>query len=215
MELKKGLFVSFEGGEGAGKSTQIQILAQALEQQGLRVFCTREPGGTKLGDRIRELLIDKSLEAMSPKCEALLYAAARAEHVNKTIAPALQKSQLVLCDRFLDASRAYQGVARGLGRQAVDDVNLWATDGVLPDRVYVFKLPPEEGLRRVSKRQGGELDRLESESIDFHEKILKAYLGQARRQPERYKVIDASQSLEKLSQDLLEDMKEWIKTYLV
>jgi len=214
-DLRSGLFVSFEGGEGTGKSTQIKLLAEALEKQGHSALLSWEPGGTPLGQKIRSLLIEPSEDPMSARCEALLYAAARAEHVDKKIKPALKAGKLVLCDRFIDASRAYQGWARGLGEAPITDISLWATEGILPDRVYVFDLDPNIGLERVKARQGGKLDRIEAAGLEFHSNIRKSYLRQASKDPLRYKVIDASQKLERVSEMLLEDCTQWLKSKIV
>jgi dTMP kinase len=194
-----GLFLCFEGGEGTGKTTQIKILKEKLESLGRQVTLTWEPGGTPLGQKIRELLLDNTLDPMSARCEALLYAAARAEHVDKIILPALNKGHAVLCDRYWDASRAYQGIARGLGLRPIDRVNEWGTLGIYPDWTFVFDLPAAKGLARAEARGVG-LDRIESEGLSFHDKVRDAYLYLAQSQPATHSVIDASQAVQELSE---------------
>src|ERR671913_1839503 len=158
-----GRLIAFEGVEGSGKSTQLELLRQALEGRGCEVVVTREPGGTPAGERVRSLLLDPGVE-LHPRAEALLFAAARAELVERVIRPALERGAVVLCDRYLDSSLAYQGGARGLGRGPVEDVNRFATGALLPDLVVLLDLDPASGLRRRS----GELDRIEAQDLAFH-----------------------------------------------
>lgn len=185
---RPGLFLSFEGGEGAGKSTQMQLLASWLMEQGKQVVVTREPGGTEIAERIRHVLLDPEHTAMDPKTEALLYAAGRAQHVAERIRPALEQGKVVLCDRYIDSSLAYQGGARGLGETDILNLNVWATDELLPDLVVLLHLDPSTGL----ERKGSERDRLEQEDIAFHERVADAYLRLARQYPSRFAMIDAS-----------------------
>ena len=193
----KGKFIVFEGGEGTGKSTQIRLLERHLHDKlGLEVVLSWEPGGTPLGEKIRSILLDPASGKMSYKAEALLYSAARAEHVERVIRPALERGAVVLCDRYIDASKAYQGWGRKLGLQSVHDLNDWATDGTFPDRVFVFDLDPKLGIERVIKRQDGKLDRLEQEKIEFHQNIRAAYMHIAKSNPDSYSVIDSTQSIE-------------------
>lgn len=206
--MKKGLFVVFEGGEGTGKSTQIHSLKAFLEKENFEVLLSWEPGGTPIGEKIREILLSPSSKGMDARCEALLYAAARAEHVQKVLRPAIERGAIVLCDRYWDASRAYQGFARGLGFSSVDQINFWATEGLFPDRVYFFDLDPQVGLARVNKRQDGRLDRMEQEKMDFHQKIRAAYQFIARQSPERYLQIDASQSVAAVQKLIEDDFRE-------
>lgn len=192
-----GKFIVFEGGEGTGKSTQIRLLEQYLHQKhSTEVVLSWEPGGTPLGERLRSILLDPASGKVSYKAEALLYAAARAEHVDKVIAPAIKRGAVVLCDRYIDASKAYQGWGRKLGLQSIHDLNDWATDGTFPDHVFLFDLDPAIGMQRVIKRQDGKLDRLEQEKIDFHQNIRAAYLHIAKSSPNAYTVIDSTQSVE-------------------
>lgn len=199
---KKGLFIVFEGGEGTGKTTQIKQLEATIKALGHEVLLSWEPGGTPLGERIRAVLLDPSSGPMSAKCEALLYAAARAEHVDKVLAPALKRGAVVLCDRYWDASRAYQGVARKLGISSIDQVNFWATGGLFPDKVFVFDIHPEIGLSRAAERQGGMKDRLEQEPTNFHESVRAAYRFIAESHPETYEIIDASLGIETIGAHL-------------
>ncbi len=205
-----GLFVVFEGVEGAGKGTQIERAAAFLRERGRRVLVTREPGGTPVGDHLRDLLLDAT-SRIEPRTEALLFAAARAQHVATVIRPALAEGRVVLCDRYIDSSLAYQGWARGLGEQDVLTLNVWATQGLFPDLVILLHLEPEEGLRRISQ----EPDRFESEGTAFLDKVSDAYLKIAEEHPERFVVIDASRSEEEVAADvrqalqrLLDDAEE-------
>jgi dTMP kinase len=195
-------FITFEGGEGTGKTTQIHRLESWLKDQGHQVIVTFEPGGTALGQKVREILLDNQFKGMDAKCEALLYAATRAEHVAKVIRPALEQKKIVLCDRYWDASRAYQGAARGLGIEAIDRINFWGTGDCAPDHVFVFDFDVAKGLKRVAERQQGHLDRLESEGLGFHEKVRQAYLAMALKHPKNYSVIDASCTQDEITTNL-------------
>ena len=194
-----GYFVAFEGGEGAGKSTQMEAFVKWLEAQGEVVVTTREPGGTRIGDRIRAVLLDKDATEMDARAEALLYAADRAQHVAEVIKPALDKGRVVVSDRFIDSSLAYQGIGRDLGLESIYRISEWGTGGVLPDVVFFLKLDPSEGLARVP----GEPDRLEKESDDFHRRVSEAYGTLAKRFPERFVVIDASKSAEEVHRQVV------------
>ena len=184
----KGYFVVFEGGEGAGKSTQMSAFVRWLEARGEEVVTTREPGGTAIGDRIRRLLLDNEAVEMDARAEALLYAADRAQHVSEVIKPALEQGKVVVSDRFVDSSLAYQGIARGLGLEEIYRISEWGTGGILPDLVFFLKVDPEEGLARVP----GEPDRLEQETADFHKRVGDAYATLAKRFSGRFAIIDAS-----------------------
>jgi dTMP kinase len=182
-----GRLIAFEGVEGAGKSTQLELLRQALERRSKEVVVTREPGGTPAGERVRALLLDPQLE-LDPRAEALLFAAARAELVERVIRPALERGAVVLCDRYLDSSLAYQGGARGLGRGPVEDVNRFATGGLLPDLVLLLDLDPATGLGRRAR----DPDRIEAQALDFHRRVRDAFRDLAAADPERFCVVDAS-----------------------
>jgi len=210
---RPGAFIVFEGGEGTGKTTQIHALKDWLEKsEGREVVVSFEPGGTPLGKKIREMLLDPALPPMDDRCEALLFAATRAEHVAHVLRPAVESGKIVLCDRYWDASRAYQGAGRALGFEAIDRINLWGTRSFFPDRVFLFDLDPTQGLARASARQAGKLDRLESESLKFHRKVRESYLFLAQSDPKRYRILDASQSVEALFDTLKKEIRECLKS---
>jgi dTMP kinase len=185
---RRGSFVSFEGIEGAGKGTQVRLAKDFLEAQGHDVLVTREPGGTTLGEHLRDTLLEHGQATVDARAEALLFAASRAQHVSHVIRPALEEGKVVLCDRYLDSSLAYQGTGRGLGEQDVLSLNVWATQGLFPDLVILLHLEPDQGLSRID----GEQDRIESEDEAFHAKVADAFLKIAEDHPERFRVIDAS-----------------------
>jgi dTMP kinase len=188
-----GLFIVFEGVEGSGKGTQIELARAYLGSLGRQVLVTREPGGTSLGDQIRETLLSPSTGHLDPRAEALLFAATRAQHVVTVIRPALQQGRIVLCDRYIDSSVAYQGFGRGLGEQDVLTLNAWATQGLFPDLVILLHLEPGEGLARAFG-EGDAPDRIESEDLTFHAKVSDAYLRIAEEHPDRFVVVDATGS---------------------
>ena len=190
------MFVTFEGLDGSGKSTQAELLRARLEVDGLEVVSTREPGGTVLGEQLRDLVLHG--DDVSPWAEALLYAAARAQHVDEVIRPALERGAAVICDRYLDSSVAYQGVGRELGLERVLDLNLAAVGGLLPDRTFLLALDATEIGRRLS----GEHDRLERESEDFHARTAAGYRELAARFPERIVVLDATRTALELAEEV-------------
>jgi dTMP kinase len=200
----RGYFIVFEGGDGAGKSTQISGLVGWLKARGEEVVTTREPGGTAIGERIRDLLLDPSTTEMGARTEALLYAADRAQHVSEVIRPALESGRIVVSDRFVDSSLAYQGMARGLGLEEIYQISEWATGGLLPDVVFYLKLDPEEGLRRVE----GERDRIESEEDDFHRRVSRAYIELAAKYPHRFVVLDAARPSSEIHRDVITALEE-------
>ena len=189
-------FISFEGGDGAGKTTQITLLAQHIESTGADVVVTREPGGTKLGQEIRQALLHG--EDMSPRTEALLYSADRAHHAATVIRPALERGATVITDRFADSSVAYQGAARELGTDEIRDLNTWAVDGLTPELTILLDLDPEIGSERV----GAEKDRLELEGAAFHRRVRETFLDMARAEPDRFIVIDANKPVEEIAADI-------------
>lgn len=193
-----GYFIVFEGGEGAGKSTQEALLTEALEQRGLTVTRTREPGGTPAGEEIRRVVLSPEFEGLDPRAEALLFAAARGEHVARVIRPALERGEVVICDRYLDSSVAYQGFARGLGPRRIRDLSLWATNELLPDLTIVLDIDPADGLGRFTER-----DRLEAEPLDYHRQVRAAYLALAEEDPERYLVLDARDDIQAIAAAIL------------
>jgi dTMP kinase len=183
---RRGTFIVFEGVEGAGKGTQVRLAREFLEELGHPVLVTREPGGTELGERLRDSLLDHN-ESVDSRAEALLFAASRAQHVSRVIRPALEEGKVVLCDRYLDSSLAYQGTGRGLGEQDVLSLNVWATQGLFPDLVMLLHLEPDRGLARI----GTEQDRIEAEDESFHAKVADAFLRIAEDHPERFRIINA------------------------
>ena len=194
-----GLFITFEGGEGCGKSTQIAALKARLEAIGKTVVQTREPGGTALGESVRSLLQhDDAGQGMSPEAELLLFAASRAQHVRELIAPAIAQGQIVLCDRFLDSTTVYQGVARAIDSKKVETINQFAIGDTKPDLTILIDLPPEIGLARVHARSDGQLDRMENEAIEFFQAVRQGYLDLAKSEPKRFLVLDGSQTVEEL-----------------
>lgn len=184
-----GLFISFEGCEGVGKSTQIRRLVEWLGEQGREVVLTREPGGTKVSERIRELVLDKSLPAMASETELLLIYAARAEHVSKVIKPAIAEGKVVVSDRFADASVAYQGYGRGISLSRIQTLHQWVLGEFSPDLTVLLDMPVEAGMARARKR--AELDRFEQEHMEFFERVRKGYLEIAALEPRRFRVINA------------------------
>lgn len=205
--MKKGLFISFEGPDGSGKSTQIARLKASLEQMKLPVFLTREPGGSLIGEKIRELILDPNHEEMDDLTEALLYAASRAQHVAQVIKPALAEDKIVLCDRFMDSSIAYQGFGRGLGDR-VRIINEIAVDGLIPDLTFLLLVKPEEGKRRISH---GPLDRLEREVLEYHQAVYDGYMVLLENNRHRMVVIDGSRSIDQVAGEILDKALEFLK----
>lgn len=197
---KKAKFISLEGIEGVGKSSNMHFLAQKLEQRGHNVVKTREPGGTPMAEAIRSLLLSSYVEKTLPKTELLLLYAARLQHVTEVISPALANNQWVLCDRFCDATYAYQGGGRQLGFETVDILNHWALGDFAPDHVIVLDAPVEIAFSRIAPHR--QLDRFEQETADFFERIRKAYLLMAARDPKRYSIVDASQTIDAVQSQL-------------
>jgi len=195
-----GLFITLEGPEGAGKSTNRDYLATRLREQGIDVLLTREPGGTPLAERVRELLLAPSEEPMAADTELLLVFAARAQHLAQVICPALARGAVVLCDRFTDATYAYQGGGRGLSEVRIEVLENFVQDTLRPDLTLVFDLPVEVGLARAAAR--GRLDRFEQEGQSFFEAVRQTYLRRAALQPQRYYILDAAQSLAGVQQAL-------------
>jgi dTMP kinase len=200
--VTRGHFISLEGGEGVGKSTQLKALAEALKVRGIDVVVTREPGGSEGAEKIRELLLGGNDDRWGQRAEALLFAAARADHVEKTIRPALEAGRWVLSDRFVDSSLAYQGGAGGLGIEAVRALNRFAIDGWFPSRTLVLML--ENGGDRARSRDADGSDRIGGRSDDYHRKVEAAFHIIAAEEPERVKLVDASGSPEQVTERLLE-----------
>jgi dTMP kinase len=194
-----GRFITLEGGDGAGKTTQAELLTEWLEANGRTVVRTREPGGTDLGLRIREIVLHERGH-VSARAEALLYAADRAHHVETVVRPAIARGDVVLQDRYIDSSVAYQGVARGLGAEHIRSVSDWAAAGLVPDRTVLLDLDVTEGRARVAAARGDTFDRLESEAAAFHESVRSAFLGMAAVEPERFLVVDAAEPADVVQQ---------------
>lgn len=205
------LFVTFEGGEGSGKSTALRLIAERLEKEGIPFILTREPGGTPIAEEIREVILDKKNTAMDPRTEALLYAASRRQHLVEKVWPALKEGKLVLCDRYLDSSLAYQGGARNLGIDAVLNINLFATEGTYPDLTLLFDIEPKLGLERIAANKGREVNRLDLEKISFHEGVRNTFHELAKRYPDRYVIIDASKSVDEVVENAYKAIKERMK----
>lgn len=195
-----GLFITFEGGDGSGKSTQAALLADWLQTRGRDVVRTREPGGTPLGEQLRELLLHRR-GAVDPRAEALLYAADRAQHVATVVRPALDRGAVVLQDRYLDSSIAYQGAGRILDAEEIRDLSLWAAEGLLPQLTILLDLDVDAGRARIRGSRHG-YDRLEAEARDFHERVRRGYLDLAAAEPDRYLVLDGSRAVDALAADI-------------
>ncbi|NYG06576.1 dTMP kinase [Phycicoccus badiiscoriae] len=199
--MTDGLFIAFEGGDGAGKSTQVALLREAFETAGRTVTVTRQPGGTPLGREIRDLVLHGA--HVAPRAEALLFAADKAHHVDQLIRPSLEHGEVVLTDRYTDSAVAYQGAGRDLGAQEIHDLNMWAVDGLVPDLTVVVDVSAEEGRRR----RGDVHDRLEAEQDTFHEAIRAHYLAMAQGNPERYVIVDGTLSAEAIHAQVVERLR--------
>lgn len=209
MSSGTGLFVTFEGGEGAGKSTQIRRLAEALKSEGHNVLVTREPGGSPGAEAVRHVLLSGAAEAFGTRMEAILFAAARNDHVEEVIRPALAEGKVVLCDRFMDSSRVYQGVTGNLEPDFIETLQRVAINGVVPDCTVILDIPARIGLERAQKRAAAEApDRFEKEQLETHEKRREAFLDIAAREPERCHVVDALQAEEVIAAEILAIVKQ-------
>ncbi len=206
--MQQGLFITLEGIEGAGKSTLMAYIAEILSEAGNNVLQTREPGGTKTGEQIREILLDKKNVAVTNDTELLLMFAARAQHINEVITPALASGKVVICDRFTDASFAYQGAGRGIESSRIQTLEDWVQQGLKPKLTLLFDIDVEAGLRRASNRS--ETDRFEQEEISFFERIRTCYLQRAENEPERFRIIDASQPFDNVKQQIQNILKEYL-----
>lgn len=198
-----GYLITLEGGEGSGKTSILKLMADILAQQGHQIVCTREPGGIEIAEQIREVILDRNNSSMDPRTEALLYAAARRQHLVEKVIPALEAGKIVLCDRYIDSSLAYQGYARGLGIEEIYTVNKFAIDDYMPDLTLYFDVEPQVGLARIGKDAGREVNRLDVESMKFHETVREGYQILVGQYPERIQVIDAGNSIEKVLEDAL------------
>lgn len=206
--MSKGYFITFEGVDGCGKTTQLQMLAEYLKQQGFDVVLTREPGGTPISEKIREIILDPNNKEESGVTEALLYAASRAQHVAEKIKPALDAGKIVLCDRFMDSSIAYQAYARGLGEDVIA-INMFAIQGCNPDITFFLDLDPRIGQERQVAR--GKLDRLEQEGLSFQEKVYAGYQEIIKKYPDRFKVVNANREIRDIQNDIVCLIKNLLK----
>ena len=200
--MNSNLFITFEGPEGAGKTTVIQKIAERLAQENIDVLATREPGGIEIAEKIRTIILDPAHTAMDERTEALLYAAARSQHYFEKVRPALDAGKMVICDRFIDSSLAYQGYARGIGVEEVLSINEFAIGKKLPDMTILFDLAPEVGLARIHAHGEREVNRLDVESLAFHKKVREGYLQLVERYPKRIYVVNADQNIERVVEDV-------------
>lgn len=206
--MQKGLFITLEGVEGAGKSTLMDFVANLFSKSGYEVIQTREPGGTKTGEQIRKLLLDSNNIGLTNDTELLLMFAARGQHLQEVINPALLSGKVVICDRFTDASYAYQGGGRGIEQSRIQALENWVQQGLKPDLTLLFDLDVEIGLRRAGKRS--EADRFEQEEIGFFERIRSCYLARAENEPERIRIIDSAQSFDSVKQQIQDILKDYL-----
>lgn len=205
--VRKGLFITFEGIEGSGKSTQVNLLVEYLKAHSLPYVISREPGGTPISEAIRSILLDPKYKEMKPETELLLYSASRAQHTGELILPALAEGKIVICDRYYDSTYAYQGAARELDFDLIDTITRFATYGRVPDKTFLLDLPVDIGLARITKRQ---LDRLEQEKAEFHCKVRKQFLSIANKYPSRYIVLNASDAKEAIHEKILSVLLPYI-----
>lgn len=207
-----GKFITFEGLDGSGKTTIIWKVIEFLNQTVMKdhFIYTREPGGNRISEAIREIILSKQNTAMDARTEALLYAAARRQHLVETVLPALDAGQLVLSDRYVDSSLVYQGAGREIGMQKIAAINEFATDGLTPDLTIYFEVEPQVGLARIQQNRQDEVNRLDEEQIDFYERVHSGYLKLAQENPNRIKVVDASRSIEEVKAEVLAIIKEFL-----
>jgi dTMP kinase len=206
-----GTFITFEGPEGAGKTTIIHMVQQKLMQEGYTIVLTREPGGIRIAEQIREIILNPSNTEMDARTEALLYAAARRQHLVEKVIPELNKGNIVLCDRFIDSSLAYQGNARGIGVEDIFAINQFAIEQTMPQATLYFDIEPEVGLERINKGRKDEINRLDLESLDFHYKVRDGYLSLLSEFPERIRRIDANQPVEKVCEEAYKQIQLILK----
>lgn len=205
-----GVFITFEGGEGSGKTTIAAMVKEILDQEGYHVVLTREPGGVEIAEKIRDIIHNVDYTNMDAKTEALLYAASRRQHLVEKVIPSLNRGDIIICDRFVDSSMVYQGIARGIGIDEVYNMNLFATENILPTRTIFFDILPEDGLKRVYANKDREVNRLDLETIDFHQKVYEGYLSICQKFPERIVKIDANQDIDHVLSQVLEKIREVI-----
>lgn len=210
--MENGTLISFEGPEGAGKSSILEAILPLLEEKGIPYITTREPGGVDIAEKIRQVILDPDHTSMDAKTELLLYIASRRQHLVERVLPALAAGKVVLMDRFIDSSVAYQGYGRGLSVEDIEWLNQFATDGLKPDLTLYFDLDVEEGLARIARNHEREVNRLDLEGLELHYKVRKGYLALAEKEPERIVKIDASQSFEAVLADVLTILEKRLGT---
>lgn len=211
MYFVAGLFITFEGPDGSGKTTIATLVAEALKNKGIDVVLTREPGGIEIAEQIRKIILDPKNTAMDERTEALLYAAARRQHLIEKVLPALKENKIVICDRFVDSSLVYQGVGRGIGIDKVYEMNLFAIEGIMPDFTIFFDIDPKLGLERTKKDEKRTLDRLDLEGLTFHQKVYDGYMEVVERFKERIICIDASKSIEEVKDNVMDLIEDHLK----
>ncbi|MCQ9210398.1 dTMP kinase [Granulicatella seriolae] len=213
----KGLFITVEGPDGAGKTSVIQALLPRLQEAfEVPIISTREPGGSRIAERIRSIILDVEHTEMDNRTEAILYAAARRQHLVDRILPNLEVGNIVICDRFVDSSIVYQGVARGLGKEEVRQLNLFATEGLLPKKTIYLDVPAEVGIERIHKARGNrQFDRLDQEELSFHKMVRQGYLDLIQEDPERFIMIDTRQDLDKVVEEVYQEIKHEITKFLM
>lgn len=202
---ESGLFITFEGADGCGKTTQLKLLAQYLERHGRKILITREPGGKGLGEKVRDILLNYEGE-VSSRCEEFLFLADRAQNIDIIVNPAIKDGKIVLCDRHTDSTIAYQGYGRGLDIDRIKKLNNMATNGITPDLTFVFDIDTETSMKRVGK----EKDRMENAGLEFHNRVRQGYLEIAKQEPERVKVLDATKSIEDIHKKVIEITEEFL-----
>ena len=202
------MFITIEGVEGSGKSSSTNDVVNRLRKEGYDIITTREPGGTPIAEKIRDIILDVNNTNLDPRAEALLYAASRRQHLIEKVWPALKQGKIVICDRFIDSSLAYQGGARNLGIENITNINMFATENTWPDLTLLFDIDPELGLERIRKNQGREVNRLDLEKIEFHKKVRETFLNLAKKYHDRYVIIDASKSQKEVEEEVYNIIKE-------
>lgn len=202
------MFITIEGVEGSGKSSSTNDVVNRLRKEGYDIITTREPGGTPIAEKIRDIILDVNNTNLDPRAEALLYAASRRQHLIEKVWPALKQGKIVICDRFIDSSLAYQGGARNLGIENITNINMFATENTWPDLTLLFDIDPKLGLDRIRKNQGREVNRLDLEKIEFHKKVRETFLNLAKKYHDRYVIIDASKSQKEVEEEVYNIIKE-------
>ncbi|KWX86056.1 thymidylate kinase [Paenibacillus riograndensis] len=207
---REGFFITLEGGDGSGKTTVLGRVAAYLQNHSMPYLITREPGGIEIAEKIRSIILDPAHTAMDARTEALLYAASRSQHLAEVVEPALKEGLTVLCDRFVDSSLVYQGYARGLGIEEVRSINQFATGGLMPDLTFYLDVDPEVGLSRIAATQDREVNRLDLESMAFHQKVREGYRQVVESDPQRIVVLDANRPIHMVEQDIVQTLKDRI-----